>query len=280
MKKTILIALASIALISMIYQFQLKTKTNNKQIDQREQRKQSNNSNWLPNTHGEIVHHSFYSLSYIEKFEQAEWVAYELNTNNQKGQYFKRNDNFRPDPDVRTGSATPNDYKGSGFDRGHLCPAGDMNFNEQAMDETFYMSNMSPQERHLNHGIWRELEENNRVWLKKNEQLFVVTGPILTNIKRTIGRQNKVGVPEMYYKVIVNKNAKKGIAWMIPNQMCTETLDQFACTIDEVEKATDLNFFPDLDPETEKQIESQFNVQYWPWDRSKYQQRLNKWNVE
>ena len=113
--------------------------------------------NYLPsyNSTDEIIHHTAYTLKYDEKYEQADWVAYKLTKDMLAHQKAKRTENFRPDPMVPTGSATPEDYKGSGYDRGHLCPAGDMIFDGTAMSETFYMSNMSPQRAGFNRGIWK-----------------------------------------------------------------------------------------------------------------------------
>jgi endonuclease G len=119
--------------------------------------------NWLPTSKGNIVEHTFYSLSYIEKYEQAEWVAYNISDEQLKKPNVKRTDWFETDPKVITGSAKHSDYKGSGYTRGHLVPAGDMAFEELAMKETFFMSNMSPQIRSFNNGIWRELEEQSRI---------------------------------------------------------------------------------------------------------------------
>ena len=95
-------------------------------------------------TTGQVVTHTFYTLSYSEPHEQAEWVFYELTPALVNGST-PRKDDFRPDPLVSTTSAQLSDYRGSGFDRGHLCPAGDMKINHTAMSETFFMSNMSPQ---------------------------------------------------------------------------------------------------------------------------------------
>lgn len=243
---------------------------------------QSDRTKWLPTSNGEIVNHEYYSLSYVEKHEQAEWVAYELTKDRLNGDRVKRNDNFRPDPGVETGSATPNDYRGSGYDRGHLCPAADMAFNETAMDETFFMSNMSPQDRQLNHGVWRELEESTRDWARKFKHLYIVTGPILKNTRGNIGKQNKVSIPTSYYKILLDLSEPeiKGIAYIIPNEVRSETLDEFAGTIDEVEKLTNINFFPNLDANMEQKVETNFDVSLWRYDPKRYQQRVDKWNKE
>ena len=112
---------------------------------------------FLPTNNGELVHHPYYSHSYSEQYEQAEWVFYEIKKERVLG-LVRRTDNFRSDEKISTNSATLSDYKGSGYDRGHLAPAGDMSFNYTAMSESFYMSNMSPQHPSFNRGIWKMLE--------------------------------------------------------------------------------------------------------------------------
>jgi endonuclease G, mitochondrial len=140
----------------------------------------------------EIVKHSYYTLSYSKKNEQAEWVAYLLTRSMITGQS-ERTENFRPDPSVPSGSAQLVDYKNSGYDRGHLCPAGDMTFSNQAMSETFYLSNMSPQTPAFNRGIWKNLESLVREWAKEDDSIFVVTGGILKDSKGTIGPDRVTG---------------------------------------------------------------------------------------
>jgi len=86
-----------------------------------------------------------------------------------------------------TQSAVLADYKGSGYDRGHLCPAGDMKLDQHAMDETFFMSNLSPQTPAFNRDKWRELEEQVRKWGRQYDMTFIATGPILDTVLGTIG---------------------------------------------------------------------------------------------
>ena len=106
-----------------------------------------------PKENEQIINHFAYTLSYNELFEQANWVAYEL-TDIETISHFERTNKFIVDDLVKTGSASNDDYKKSGYDRGHLAPAGDMGWSEQAMKESFYYSNMSPQNPSFNRGIW------------------------------------------------------------------------------------------------------------------------------
>ena len=236
---------------------------------------------WPESTTGAIVHHQYYSLSYSEKHEQAEWVAYRLNAEELKQPWVDRVDNFRPDPEVETGSATPDDYRHSGYSRGHLVPAADRAFSEQAMDETFYMSNISPQSSNFNKGVWRELEELARSWAKRNGELFIVTGPVLTmEPKGRIG-DNEVTVPAAYYKVILDSKEPqvKAIGFIIPNEVSFDPLFKFAVSVDQVEELTGLDFYSGLLPEdAEQEVESSFNIDLWEFSKAKFQERIEKWN--
>jgi endonuclease G, mitochondrial len=230
----------------------------------------------------QVYHYQDFVLSYNEKYEQADWVAYILTRENLDKPWGERVDNFRPDPAIRTGSATPSDYQGSGYDRGHLVPAADMAFDATAMDESFLMSNISPQSRNFNQGIWRELEELTRDWAKKFKRLYIVSGPVLSEApKGYIGKENQVAIPVAYFKVIldIDEPEQKGIAFLLNNEVNYEPLYKFAVSIDEVEQLTGINFFEDFMPEAlENQMESSFNIDLWPMSKSKYDLRVEKWN--
>jgi endonuclease G, mitochondrial len=210
-----------------------------------------------------IISHSYYTLCYNEKNEQADWVAYKL-TSGMLTIGAKRKDNFRTDPMVATGSASPADYAKSGYDKGHLCPAGDMGFSVDAMSETFFMSNMSPQLPQFNRGIWKALEEKVRDWAKANDELFITTGPVFTQISTSIGK-NMVAVPQYYFKVVLDykQPGLKGIGFIMKNQGSDKGIAGFAVTIDSVEKFTGIDFYTALPDAEEKMIEKQCNYKDW-----------------
>ena len=203
-----------------------------------------------PTHTGEIIKHTYYSLSYIEKYEQPEWVFYSI----QKGDVERTND-FRPDPDVKTGSASLADYKGSGYDRGHLCPAAAMKVNRTAMSETFYLSNMSPQEPYFNRGIWKKLEALIRGW-GWNHTIYVVTGPVFKDIKGYIGKNN-VAVPGSYYKVVYEPEKGKMIGFLLQNEKSGMELSTFVVPVDSIESITGIDFFSQLDDSIENFLEKQ-----------------------
>lgn len=238
--------------------------------------------NMLPtSTTGQVINHEFYSLSYNEEHEQAEWVAYELTKESLIVPNVERTGNFRPDPKVSKASASDRDYRGSGYDRGHMAPAGDMAFSTNAMSQTFYMSNMSPQIRNFNGGIWRELEENVRDWAYQNKHLYVITGPVLRGPMRERIGPNGVSVPDKYYKVILDytEPEAKAIAFLMSNEISYQPLHKYAVTIDEVEEVTGIDFFHELlDDTTEEQLESSFDIRKWKFNSKKFEMRKDSWN--
>lgn len=221
-----------------------------------------------------------YALCYRESYEQAEWSAYEL-TKDELNKKSGRTNDFREDPEIKTGSATLNDYRGSGYDRGHLTPAADMAFSEKAMSETFYLSNMSPQAGPFNRGIWQQLEAQVRTWAKTFGKVYVVSGPILekpASKYESIGKDNKIAIPQYYYKVLLaplyaDGNDSKtpddaksiaAIGFILPNEACSgKEFWDFAVSVDEVEKRTGLDFFSLLDEKAEKEAEGSFDISIW-----------------
>ena len=230
------------------------------------------NSLEIPKTNPKdiIVAHVGYSLLYNETHEQANWVAYEL-TKEETNKIFERTDKFLVDPKVKTGTANDKDYAKSGYDRGHLAPASDMGWSATSMAESFYYSNMSPQSPSFNRGIWKRLEELIRTWAVENNSIYVVTGPVLTPGLSVIG-PNKVSVPNYYYKVILDYKEPniKGIGFILLNAGSSEPLQNYAVSIDSVEKITGIDFFPLLPDEQETSIEKTLCKKCWTWTSIKF----------
>lgn len=212
-----------------------------------------------------IITHTGYTLLYDTSFKQAVWVAYELTADETKA-VVERNNHFIPDPLLKSGSAENSDYAKSGYDKGHLAPAADMSYSKQTMLESFYLSNMSPQNPGFNRGIWKQLEEQVRQWAIDNNAIYIATGGILTKVLPTIGL-NKVAVPQFFYKVILDYSEPdiKGIGFIIPNKSSQESLQHYAVTIDSVEKVTNIDFFYQLPDDQENMIESKIDINNWHW---------------
>lgn len=211
-----------------------------------------------------IICHSSFCFVYSEDHEQSKWVAYKLDMSMLNGEE-PRNDNFRPDPKVITKTADNSDYKSMGYDRGHLVPAADMSFNKQSLDESFYYSNISPQEAGFNRGIWKKLETTVRNFAKNLGSVYIVTGPILKSGLLAIG-ENQVSVPDKFYKAILylSDTLITGIAFILPNQKSSKSsVFSYAVSIDYLEKETNIDFFPVLPYFLEKKTEKQFDTIFW-----------------
>ncbi|MCU0467058.1 MAG: DNA/RNA non-specific endonuclease [Arcicella sp.] len=210
----------------------------------------------------EIVRHSAYILSYQEEFELSSWVLHRLVKEAAYGREARSNE-FLPDPLVESGSAVTQDYSRSGYDRGHLCPAGDFRHDKALQDETFYMSNMAPQAPDFNRGIWNDLENKVRSWVKKRGELIIVTGPILKKGLPTIGRMNRIAVPEKFYKIVFDPRREEAIAFLFPNEPSVELVKSFTISIDELEAMTGIDFFAKLPDALEQKLETDNNVDDW-----------------
>jgi len=218
-----------------------------------------------------IVRHFAYSLVYDTSFRIAKWVGYVLSKENLNGIY-QRTDNFMPDPELRKYTDNDEDYRSSGFDRGHLVPAADMRWSQTAIIESFYYSNMTPQKISFNRGIWSRLEAEIRGWAEKEEILYIVCGPVLEKNLSSIGK-NKITVPNLFFKAILayQPPVMKGIAFLIPNNDTKNDLKNYAITIDSLESIINLDLFPLLPDLEERQGEGTICPSCWgPEKKVKY----------
>ena len=213
----------------------------------------------------QIVDHGHFILSYNEVHEQAHWVVYKLKGAQISGPA-KRGNNFRIDPQIITGSADPDDYRYSMFDRGHLAPAGDFMYDQEAMDKSFYMSNISPQDPGFNRGIWKKLENQVRSWAVEYKELIVVSGPIFRECETgsEIG-ENQIGIPDYFYKIIfdIYPPEYKMIAFLLKNEKSNVPLLEYAVSVDSLEQISGFDFFPMLPDSLEIRLEN--NEKYESW---------------
>lgn len=211
----------------------------------------------------QIIRHKGYTLSYNNEWRLANWVGYELTRDETDGPV-ERTDWFDEDPMVKGVKVRHADYTHSGFDRGHMAPAADMKWDKQAMVESFYMSNICPQVHALNAGLWNTLENRVRTWARRDSAIVVVCGPIVPREYMTIG-ENRVAVPEYFYKAIVSpySTSPQGVAFIMPNEDIDEPLYKYAVTIDSVETVTGIDFFYNLPDSLENYIEHNINLKSW-----------------
>ncbi|WP_346883014.1 DNA/RNA non-specific endonuclease [uncultured Algibacter sp.] len=266
MKKRAIYSIIAITIVLGVYGYEhfLVEKETTEVINEGKTTKSDTNEYFLPtSTTGQIVHHEGYSLSYSEPHEQAEWVAYELKKSHLSNSNFKR-PYFEIDDAVKTGAAHWRNYKKSGYDRGHLCPAGDKRYSQSAHDETFLTSNISPQEHEFNAGIWNTLEQKVRYWARKYNGVFVVTGGVLKGRMKTIGDE-KVAVPKQFYKVLIDNNTGKTkmIGFLMPHNNSKKPLYEFVVPVDKIETLTGIDFFPELDDAIENKLEASSDYKGW-----------------
>ncbi len=198
-------------------------------------------------------------IGYHIPCKQPHWVRYTLRREMTEGPA-RRKDNFRPDPRIpESKSAQLADYARSGYDRGHLAPAADMTHSQECMDESFWLSNISPQTAGCNRGVWKRLEEQVRRWTHSHDSILVYTGPILQNHQNfsSIG-SGEVCVPEAYYKALLfyADNDFYALAFVIPNENSPEPLTSFAMSVQQLETTCGLDFFSHLADTTQQRIEA------------------------
>ena len=211
-----------------------------------------------------LITHKGYTVSYNYEWKIPNWVAYELTDIEVQGDV-PRYDKFKPDPMVpQNVSAHTNDYKHSGYDRGHMAPAADMKWDEQAMRESFYLSNICPQNPNLNGGVWKDLEEQVRDLASQKGSIFVICGPIVTDTSTTLG-ENKVVVPQAFFKVLLQEEDGNihTIGFVYENVSGRKPMSTYAMTVDEVEAITNIDFFPSLPNRIENKTESEVDFTKW-----------------
>lgn len=211
-----------------------------------------------------VITHKAYTVSYNYDWKIPNWVAYELTDFEVEGEV-PRYDRFKPDPMVpKDVTATTDDYKYSGYDRGHMAPAADMKWDEQVMKESFYLSNICPQNPNLNGGVWKDLEEQVRDLASQKGKIFVVCGPVVNDTTNTIG-MNKVVVPQAFFKVLLQEENDEihTIGFVYENVSGRKPMSTYAMTVDEVEELTKIDFFPSLPNKVEKKVESEVDFSKW-----------------
>jgi len=213
----------------------------------------------------QVIRHTYYALCYAEEVEQPRWTVYVLEGPRLRESRVRRTQDFRPDPAVPTQSAELADYRGSGYDRGHLVPAGDFKWDSVGMSETFYLSNMSPQRHEFNAGIWEEVESTVRAWAREKGRLVVYTGPVLDKPLGFIGR-SRVAVPRAFYKVVyalAGDTPTEAVGFLVPHRPSRRDPLEFLVPVDSVEKETGVDFWPALPDSLEARLERRVDKGFW-----------------
>jgi endonuclease G len=221
----------------------------------------------LPTKKGDLLCRTGYALIHDNDTKAATWVAQRMTTA-RLATVVKRQDRFIPDPDIPKGSrAELDDYRGSGYDRGHMAPAADMRWSAQAMRESFYLSNMAPQVGvGLNRGLWSDLESMIRRWVASRGELFIYTGPIFQAAREQLTRigPNQVAVPTHFYKVVFDPVRVETIAFVVPNAPQTSRrIEEFITSVRDIEQRTGLDFLNRINPSVQALIEESVASSLW-----------------
>lgn len=214
-----------------------------------------------------IIVRDGYVVSFDREHNNPHYVAWQLTAREVAGT-LPRSNCFLPDPELPPSHRViTEDYKGCGYDRGHMAPAADMKWSAKAMKECFYMSNICPQTHRLNAGDWQTLEEACRRWATKEGSVYIVCGPLYDKGVRhkVIGRQHRVTVPEGFFKAVLSlrKGQEKAIAFVYRNSQARQPMRKVAMSVDDLEKLTGYNFFVNIDRQTERRVEADYSLHSW-----------------
>lgn len=212
-----------------------------------------------------ILDEKYFVLDYNPQRYEPNWASWNLRKSD-LGRV-ARSGSFREDPSLPTEllRIRPQDYQGSGYDRGHLCPAGDRSSDIEANRSTFLMSNMVPQLPTLNRGPWERLEEQERAWAQAGFDLYIQAGPIFLDAQTTI--RPGVVVPAAIFKIIVLLLPGQGlrgvsmdthvISVLMPNkELLSSSWEDYVATVDAIENVTGYDFLTNVPKEIQAEIEA------------------------
>lgn len=212
----------------------------------------------------DVIEHIGYTTAYNHSTLTPNWVAYELTAKEVAGEV-QRNDQFAQDEALRGRQADLEDYRHSGYDRGHLAPAADMKWSEEAMMESFLLTNMCPQNHTMNAGCWEKTEKMGRRIAQQYGNVWIVCGPIYDQCEYgTIGA-NKVAVPDAFFKafLICTNGEYSSIAFIMKNNEEPQNLKASSMTVDAVESIIHRDLFHNLPDDVENEIEAKIVKKHW-----------------
>ena len=211
-----------------------------------------------------ILQRMGYTVSYNEDWRIPNWVAWHLTSDRLTGPAQRKGIPFSPDTEAPGVQVDTHDYARSGYDRGHLCPAGDNKWSQQAMEESFLLTNICPQAPSLNRGDWNEMEIQCRKWAEQYGDIYIVAGPILYRGQHKHIGQHRVTVPEAFFKVVLCMKGKtKAIGFIYKNGDGNRPKGDYVNTVDEVERITGIDFFPSLPDDIEQRVETKADLDEW-----------------
>lgn len=208
----------------------------------------------------DVVRHIGYTASYNHTTLCPDWVAWEL-TAEEVCDTYNFQCSFSRDPDVAFPKASREDYSSSGWDKGHMAPRADMKWSAQALEESYYFTNICPQDHSMNAGAWRKIEELTRRQAQRYGRVYVVCGPIYS-----IGQYGTIGnaavrVPDAFFKALAVQTEEgfSTVGFLVENNRQEGSTRSYAVTVDSVESVIGRDLFPSLPDDAE----STFNWNDW-----------------
>lgn len=219
-----------------------------------------------------------YSLEYSYKYKHSYWIAYRFD--NTTGGNVGRNEAYKPDPELPSQyAAKHNDYTNSGYTRGHLCASSDRQYSKEANQQTFYMSNISPQSGNgfnQSGSAWNTGEDKVQAWgyniSRSTDTLYVVKGGTIGEgmIKGYI--KNEIAIPKYFFMAVLFRSGDnyKAIGFYMPHENLKDDPDKkdpkkYLMSIDALEQETGIDFFHNLPDNIENTVEATYNVNDWQW---------------
>lgn len=213
-----------------------------------------------------IIHHKAYSFSYNSSYALPSWVTYKI-TKSQVNKEVKVKQKYKEDPLVAIRAANLKDYKGGGYLMGQLVSYLDVMQDEDAVKETFYMTNIVPMKLAFYHHIWLKTDDLIRLWVANKEGFYIFTGPVIKADApfSTMGK-NKISIPKRYYKIVFDAKNNKAVGFVFRNGSSSGTLKSYSTSVDEIEELTGIDFLPKLDENVSKEIESKVDYTFWNFE--------------
>ncbi len=208
-----------------------------------------------------VLDHKYFQVHYSPEFKLAKYVKYTLTADRLRSRAAARKNRFFSDPLLKLKklpAVAQNAFAKSGYQRGHLAPAEDFRFSQEAIDATFVMSNMAPQKQNLNAGPWKKLEELVRRFACGEEKVTVITGPVL---EASLDRlPSGVTVPERFFKIVIDETPpRKAIAYILHQNDRGNVLRERIASFDEIKKSTQEDFYAEIAAE-ERRNPAQINA--------------------
>lgn len=219
----------------------------------------------VSNKNSQLLIREGYFTSYNKDTKNPNWVAWHLTKEHTSGEWSRKGIPFVEDNEVKGEQQNNDAYRNTTLpiDHGHMCPAGDNKWSAKAMEQTFLLTNICPQNSNLNRGDWNELEERCRGWARHYGEIWIACGPIFYNESyTTIG--NKIGVPDAFFKVVLRLGKKpKALGFIYPNEGTNHHMSHYLMSVDDVEEKTGIDFFYNLPDDIEDIVEANSNLKEW-----------------